>query len=55
LEVRLIASEAAAEGMRKPAGHSSGVLLVPMVRDAIREVDLKRGRIEVNMSFLEDV
>lgn len=29
------------------------MLLVPMVRDAIRSVDVQAGKIEVNMSFLE--
>jgi 16S rRNA processing protein RimM len=29
-------------------------LLVPMVRDAIRRVDVDRRRIDVDMSFLED-
>jgi hypothetical protein len=29
--------------------------LVPMVHDAIRHVDPAQGRIDVDMSFLEDV
>jgi 16S rRNA processing protein RimM len=49
LEVRLVASEA--DGQDKSAG-SLGQLLVPMVRDAIRHVDPKRRRVDVNMSFL---
>ncbi|HTZ63647.1 MAG TPA: hypothetical protein VMB51_06045 [Solirubrobacteraceae bacterium] len=28
-------------------------LLIPMVKDAIRSIDLERARIEVNMSFIE--
>lgn len=31
-----------------------GALLVPMVRDAIRDVDVAAGRIDVDMSFVED-
>ncbi len=50
LEVRLVASEA--DGQDKPAGSSVGQLLVPMVSDAIRHVDPKRKRIDVNMAFL---
>jgi 16S rRNA processing protein RimM len=50
LEVRLVASET--DGQPKPAGSSAGQLLVPMVRDAIRHVDPKRRRIDVNMAFL---
>jgi 16S rRNA processing protein RimM len=53
LRVRLTASEL--DGTRKPVGYSAGELLVPMVRDAIRDVDTRRRRIEVNMTFLEDV
>ncbi len=49
LEVRLVASKA--DGQDKSAG-SLGQLLVPMVRDAIRHVDPKRRRIDVNMAFL---
>jgi 16S rRNA processing protein RimM len=36
-------------------GCSAGPLLVPMVHDAIRHVDPAQGRIDVDMSFLEDV
>lgn len=36
-------------------GRSAAPLLVPMVRDAIRYVDPAQGRIDVDMSFLEDV
>lgn len=50
LEVRLVASEA--DGQHNPAGFSAGQLLVPMVSDAIRHVDPKRRRIDVNMAFL---
>ncbi|MFZ2112955.1 MAG: ribosome maturation factor RimM [Solirubrobacteraceae bacterium] len=50
LEVRLVASEA--DGQHKPAGSSTGRLLVPMVSDAVRRVDPKRRRIDVNMAFL---
>jgi 16S rRNA processing protein RimM len=31
-----------------------GELLIPMVRDAIRTVDVRGGRIDVDMSFVED-
>lgn len=31
-----------------------GSLIVPMVKDAIRHVDIGAGRIDVDMSFLED-
>jgi 16S rRNA processing protein RimM len=36
------------------AGESPGELLVPMVRDAIRRVDVPARRIEVDMGFLEE-
>jgi 16S rRNA processing protein RimM len=36
------------------AREADGPLLVPMVKDAIRSVDVAAGRIEVNMSFVED-
>jgi 16S rRNA processing protein RimM len=36
------------------AREGNGPLLVPMVKDAIRSVDVARGRIDVNMSFVED-
>jgi 16S rRNA processing protein RimM len=45
LEVRLTQPNARA---------AAGELLVPMVRDAIREVDMGRRRIDVDMRFLED-
>lgn len=38
----------------KGPAHSVEELLVPMVHDAIRAVDLDRGRIDVNMGFLEE-
>jgi 16S rRNA processing protein RimM len=50
LEVRLVTSEA--DGQHKSTGSSAGQLLVPMVSDAIRHVDPKRRRIDVNMAFL---
>lgn len=49
LEVRL------AKPTDNRSGGSPGELLVPMVRDAIRHVDAARRRIDVNMSFLQDV
>jgi 16S rRNA processing protein RimM len=36
------------------ATESDGELLVPMVKDAIRAVDVLAKRIDVNMAFLED-
>lgn len=36
-------------------GGSRGDLLVPMVRDAIRRIDVEAHRIEVDMSFLGEV
>lgn len=36
------------------AAHSANDLLVPMVRDAIRRVDVAGRRIDVDMSFLEE-
>jgi 16S rRNA processing protein RimM len=36
------------------AQEAGGPLLVPMVKDAIRRVDVATGRIDVNMSFIED-
>jgi 16S rRNA processing protein RimM len=36
------------------AREAGGPLLVPMVKDAIRSVDVAAGRIDVNMSFVED-
>jgi 16S rRNA processing protein RimM len=50
LEVRLVSP--GTDGQSKPAGSSVGQMLVPMVRDAIRHVDPKRRRIDVNMTFL---
>lgn len=50
LEVRLVAS--GADGRHKSAGSSAYQLLVPMVSDAIRHVDPRRRRIDVNMAFL---
>ncbi len=35
------------------AREAGGALLVPMVKDAIRSVDVAAGRIDVNMSFVE--
>lgn len=49
LEVRL--DQKSESGAGKAA---VGELLVPMVRDAIREVNVRRRRIDVDMSFLED-
>jgi len=39
---------------RQRAGRPEGDLLVPMVRDAVRKVDVVARRIDVDMSFLED-
>jgi 16S rRNA processing protein RimM len=50
LEVRIVAP--AADTHDKSTGSSAGQLLVPMVSDAIRHVDPKRRRIDVNMAFL---
>lgn len=50
LEVRLVTSEADAQN--ELTSSSVGQLLVPMVSDAIRHVDPKRRRIDVNMAFL---
>jgi 16S rRNA processing protein RimM len=36
------------------AREAGGPLLVPMVKDAIRSVDVAAGHIDVNMSFIED-
>jgi 16S rRNA processing protein RimM len=49
LQVRLAASDT------ERAAGSAGELLVPLVREAIRQVDIARRRIDVNMSFLEEV
>jgi 16S rRNA processing protein RimM len=51
LEVRLVASEIDDQG-RRPASSAAAQLLVPMVSDAIRHVDPKRRRIDVDMAFL---
>jgi 16S rRNA processing protein RimM len=40
----------APEARALPAGEA---LLIPMVKDAIRSIDLEGARIEVNMSFIE--
>ncbi len=48
LEVRL--ENPGADDARRPAGD----LLVPMVRDAIRQVDVAGRRIDVDMSFLAE-
>jgi len=40
--------------VRLDAAHASREVLVPMVRDAIRSVDVAQRRIDVDMSFLED-
>ena len=48
LHVRLAASES------DEVGGSAGELLVPMVREAIRQVDVAQRRIDVDMSFLEE-
>lgn len=50
LEVRLVSSET--DRQAKPADSSVAQLLVPMVGDAIRHVDPRRRRIDVNMTFL---
>jgi 16S rRNA processing protein RimM len=66
LRVRLLASPAGdeghtrlhaspADGDSQAAGAPGAELLVPMVRDAIRHVDPAAGRIEVDMSFLEEM
>ncbi len=36
------------------AREAGGPLLVPMVKDAIREIDVAAGRIDVNMGFIGD-
>jgi 16S rRNA processing protein RimM len=54
LEVDRVASGACAE--QKPGDgdrERQGPLLVPMVRDAIRSIDVSAKRIDVDMSFLE--
>lgn len=57
LEVRLATPEIDRSGRsagRERVGRREHDLLVPMVRDAIRNVDPAARRIDVNMSFLED-
>jgi 16S rRNA processing protein RimM len=51
LEVRSVAEteNAPVPGRRVPDG-----ILIPLVRDAIREVDVERSRIDVDMSFVEE-
>jgi 16S rRNA processing protein RimM len=51
LEVRGVAEAESAPvpGRRVPEG-----ILIPLVRDAIRHVDVANGRIEVDMSFVEE-
>lgn len=51
LEVRLAGSDANHPGRSSEA--SAGDLLIPMVRDAIRRVDVGARRIDVDMSFIE--
>jgi 16S rRNA processing protein RimM len=50
LEVQRVAS--GADGQHEPAGSPAAQLLIPMVSDAIRHVDPKRKRIDVNLAFL---
>jgi 16S rRNA processing protein RimM len=51
LEVRGVADagNAPVPGRRVPDG-----ILIPLVRDAIREVDVANSRIDVDMSFVEE-
>jgi 16S rRNA processing protein RimM len=51
LEVRLVAG---AEEAAAPGGRVPGEMLIPLVRDAIRHVDVAGGRIDVDMSFVEE-
>jgi 16S rRNA processing protein RimM len=51
LEVRLGAD---AESAPVPSGRVPGEILIPLVRDAIREVDVANSRIDVDMSFVEE-
>lgn len=48
LQVRLVTSDVA------DAPGSAGELLVPMVRSAIRKVDVSQRRIDVDLDFLEE-
>jgi 16S rRNA processing protein RimM len=50
LEVRLATS--GTDSQHRSGAGSTGQLLVPMVSDAIRHVDPKRRRIDINMAFL---
>ncbi len=43
------------EALEIERDRGGGSLLVPMVKDAIRRVEPARGRIEVNLDFLEPV
>jgi 16S rRNA processing protein RimM len=56
LEVRLATSGTSGQG--ESSGESAdgrvGELLVPMVHDAIRRVDVERRRIDIDISFLTD-
>lgn len=56
--IELPSCEALEVGLETPDGddvtRSAGNLLVPMVRDAIRQVDVARRRIDVDMSFLAE-
>jgi 16S rRNA processing protein RimM len=56
LEVRLASSDTDCTGepVGELVGGGVGELLVPMVRDAIRKVDVARRRIDIDMSFLTD-
>lgn len=51
LEVRLVADTDTAAG---PGGRVPEAILIPLVRDAIRRVDVGSGRIDVDMSFVEE-
>jgi 16S rRNA processing protein RimM len=51
LEVRPVAQD---ERAPAPGGRVPGGILIPLVRDAIREVDVENGRIDVDMSFVEE-
>jgi len=54
LEVRREITGSSPDGSRPTESHPPEPLLVPMVSDAIRHVDIAARRIDVNMSFLED-
>jgi 16S rRNA processing protein RimM len=51
--VRRLLELPSCEALEVQRAEGSGSLLVPMVRDAIRSVDVAAGRIDVDMSFLE--